>query len=131
MCSLAGIEGDFTNHSLRAMPATQMFDMGVPEKVNQERTGHKSLEALRTYERMNSKQHETVSHILSNPIGRETTINNIHVASQISQSLNPRNCNISFANLQSGTININTAPVTRNNSYHLTDKEFEDVISYS
>ena len=37
MCSLAGIEGDFTNHSLRATSATQMFDMGVPEKVIQER----------------------------------------------------------------------------------------------
>ena len=84
MCSLAGIEGDFTNHSLRATSATQMFDMGIPEKVIQERMGHKSLEALRTYERMNSRQHETVSHLLSNPIGRETTMNNIHVASQTS-----------------------------------------------
>ena len=55
MCSLAGIEGaaSISNHSLRATSATQMFDMGVPEKIIQERTGHKSLEALRTYERMN------------------------------------------------------------------------------
>ena len=105
VCSLAGIEGDFMNHSLRATSATQMFDMGVPEKVIQEQMGHKSLEALRTYERMNSRQLETVSHLLSNPIGRETTMNNIRVACQTSQSLNPRNCNIYFGNLQSCTIN--------------------------
>ena len=106
--------------------------MGVSEKVIQERTGHKSLEALRTYnERMKSRQHETMSHLLSNPIGRETTMNNIRVASQTSQSLNPSNCNISFGNLQSCTINISTAPAPPNNSYHLTDKEFEDVTSCS
>ena len=93
---LSGIEGDITNHSLRATSATSMFDMGIPERVIQERTGHKSLEALRTYEKMNSRQHETVSHLLSIPIGRETTMNNIRVASQTSQSLNPLNCNVSF-----------------------------------
>ena len=93
--------------------------------------GHKSLEVLHTFERMNSRQHKTMSHLLSNPIGRETTMNNIRVASQTSQSLNPRYCNISFSNLQSSTININTAPLPPNNSYHLTDKEFEDVTSYS
>ena len=58
-------------------------------------------------------------------------MNNIRVASQTPQSLNPCNCNISFGNLQSCTININTAPMPPNNCYHLTDKEFEDVISYS
>ena len=59
------------------------------------------------------------------------TMCNIRVACQTSQSLNPRNCNISFCNLQSCTININTAPVPPNNSCHLTDKEFEDVKSFS
>ena len=49
MCSLAGIEGDFTNYSLRATSAAQMFDIGVLEKFIQERTVHKSLEALYTY----------------------------------------------------------------------------------
>ena len=39
--------------------------MGVPEKIIMERTGHKTLDALRTYERKNDKQHKTVSHILS------------------------------------------------------------------
>jgi len=55
----------------------------------------------------------TLHPTLSNPIGTETTMNNIRVASQTSHSLNPHNCNISFSNL------------------HLTEKEFEDFISYS
>ena len=40
ICSQAGIEGNITNHSLRATSATQMYWSGVPEKVIQEHTGH-------------------------------------------------------------------------------------------
>ena len=53
-----------TNHSLRATSATHMYRSGVPEKVIQERTGHRSLEALQIYERSDS-QHQAVSNILS------------------------------------------------------------------
>ena len=139
MCSLAGIEGavSISNHSLRATSATQMFDMGVPEKIIQERTGHKSLEALRTYERMNDGQHKTVSHLLSNPSGNTSNqlkMNNYHVASQYSRSsstFNPNNNhNISFSDLQGCTININSAPVLPPTNNHLTEKEFEDFCSY-
>lgn len=56
MCALAGIEGRITNHSLRATSATQMYEMGVPEKIIQERTGHRSLDALLVYERTNTHQ---------------------------------------------------------------------------
>ena len=40
MCAEAGIEGHFTNHSLRATGATQFFEKNVFEKVIQEFTGH-------------------------------------------------------------------------------------------
>ncbi len=66
MCALAGIEGRITNHSLGATSATQMHEMGVPEKVIQERTGHRSLEALCVYERSNAHQQEAASSVLSN-----------------------------------------------------------------
>ncbi len=46
ICKHAGIAGNITNHSLRATSATQLYRSGVPEKVIQERTGHRSLEAL-------------------------------------------------------------------------------------
>ena len=55
MCSLAGIQAEtISNHSLRATSATQMFEMGVPKKIIMERMGHKTLDALRTYEKKNS-----------------------------------------------------------------------------
>ena len=43
MCSDAGIEGKKTNHSLRVNGASTLFEAGVPERVIQQRTGHRSL----------------------------------------------------------------------------------------
>ena len=57
--------GGKTNHSLRATGATEMFRAGVPEKIIQERTGHRSLKALRTYERTTAAQHLSVASVFS------------------------------------------------------------------
>ena len=70
MCQGAGIEGHFTNHSLRATGTTTLFDAGVPESVIQKRTSHKSLDALRTYMHKRTvyitpAKEDTVSHILT------------------------------------------------------------------
>ena len=54
-----------TNHSLRATGTTKLFTAGVPEKIIKERTGHKSLEALRCYERTTEDQIQAVSNILA------------------------------------------------------------------
>lgn len=67
MCEDADVQGNFTNHSLRATGATLLFDAGVPELIVQKRTGHRSLDALRTYERITPKQEMAVAQILSNP----------------------------------------------------------------
>ena len=64
MFKMVGIEGK-TNHSLRASGATEMFKAGVPEKIIQERTGHRSVKALRTYERTTAMQHLSVANVLS------------------------------------------------------------------
>ena len=58
-----GVTGK-TNHSLRATGASALFEANVPEKIIQERTGHRSLKALRLYERMTDEQHLEVSSIL-------------------------------------------------------------------
>ena len=63
-CEEAGIKG-MTNHSLRATGATKMFTAGVPEKVIQERTGHRSLEGLRQYEKTSIKQHIAATHVVA------------------------------------------------------------------
>ncbi len=64
MFSEAGITGHKTNHSLRATGASELFEAGVPEKIIQQRTGHRSLDALRIYERTTIQQHQAVSNIL-------------------------------------------------------------------
>ena len=44
---------------------TELFEAGVPEKIIKESTGHRSLEALRLYERTTNEQQKAVSAILS------------------------------------------------------------------
>ena len=63
MCQEAGVAGKKTNHSLRATGASQLFQANVPEKIIQQRTGHRSLEALRQYERTTSEQHQAVTQV--------------------------------------------------------------------
>ena len=53
------------NHSLHAMGATDMFAANVPEKLIQSKTGHRSIEALRQYERPSYDQHQGVSNVLT------------------------------------------------------------------
>ena len=65
MCEEAGVKGNKTNHSLRVAGTSAMFDAGVPERIIQGRTGHKSIEALRIYERVTEEQEAKVSKILS------------------------------------------------------------------
>ena len=73
MCEEAGICERKTNHSLRVTGATTMYNSGVPEREIQERTGHRSLEALRTYEHTGEQQHQAVSNMLSSTVERPYT----------------------------------------------------------
>ncbi len=60
MFDKVGILGK-TNHSLRATGATRLFEANVPEKLIQERTGHRTTTALRKYKRMSMAQEKAVS----------------------------------------------------------------------
>ena len=64
LCKDAGITGNKTNHSLRATTATRGLDMGIPEKMLMERTGHRSVESLFRYRRPSEEQKTMVSHAL-------------------------------------------------------------------
>ena len=114
MCSLAGIQAEtISNHSLRATSASQMFEIGVPEKIIMERTWKKTLDALRTYERKNDKQH-----------------NSFFNYNKSSNTLNyPQQSGFSFASLHGCTSNINAATVPQSTNYHLNEKEFEKFIT--
>ena len=52
LCSMAGIEGHYTNHSLRATTATRGLVNGIPEKIVMERTGHRDVRSLQKYRRL-------------------------------------------------------------------------------
>ena len=64
MFEKVGIYGK-CNHSLRATGISRMYSKEVPEKIIQERSGHKSLIALRRYEHTSMEQQGAVSSLLS------------------------------------------------------------------
>ena len=88
MCSQAGLSTDFTNHSLLAYGTTSLFQAHVPEKPIQQRTGHKSLKALRQYERTSDCQLLDVSNVVSNSCGIDAT-SSVSVESSVSISMPP------------------------------------------
>lgn len=51
LCKDAGIEGNYTNHSLRATTATRGLAKGIPDKFIMERTGHRDIRSLQKYQR--------------------------------------------------------------------------------
>ena len=59
-----GLATIYTNHSLRATAASRLFANNIPEKVIQEKTGHRSLAGLRAYERVTTEQDQAVSKVL-------------------------------------------------------------------
>ena len=64
MFEAVGMKGK-TNHSLRVTGTTRLFNAQVPEKIVQERSGHRTKDSLRCYERTSKEQHQAVSSILS------------------------------------------------------------------
>lgn len=65
LCKAAGIHGFKTNHSLRAIAATLLYESGVDEQLVMERTGHGSLDGVRSYKRTTDMQREALSDILN------------------------------------------------------------------
>ena len=61
----AGIEGYFTNHSLRATVTTRLYEADVDEATIMERTGHQSVGGVRSYKRDSAKLNELASNVLN------------------------------------------------------------------
>ena len=70
LCKLGGITGYKTNHSLRATAISRLYQSGIDEQLVMERTGHRSLEGVRSYKRTSNVQREALSDILNNPSKR-------------------------------------------------------------
>ena len=80
-----GIEGK-TNHLLRAIGATHLFEANVPEKLIKERTGHKSLDALRLYEHTSTEQQKSVSSLLCSSEGKQFSQCSTSTCNQVTES---------------------------------------------
>ena len=65
MCTEAKLQGGYTNHSLRASGATELFRHHAPEHVIQQFTGHRSVTALRQYEKVAVEQQKAACNILT------------------------------------------------------------------
>ena len=68
LCKSAGIKGYFTNHSLRATATSRLYHAGVDEQLVMERTGHRSLEGVRSYKRTSDEQRETLSNLINRQV---------------------------------------------------------------
>ena len=153
LCHEAGIEGK-SNHSLRATGTTRMYRKGIPEKAIQSRTGHKSIEALRTYERVSTDQERSMCHVLGDvtnqqslqPTGMHTdpAVLQLQVAKPLNYAVNmstvPQQqmtpARPTF-NMTSCTVNIYNAPVSFQASasqltenYKLSHEDLEDFCDF-
>ena len=122
MCSDAGIGGHKTNHSLRATAATELFRRGAPETLIQERTGHRSIEALRSYERLDDIQHKAASSVLSLGRGQSHSL----TFSQHLKSTNTHSFNMPAVPSHAPSVNLHAVHICtiniNNYSYPTQDK---------
>ena len=65
LCQEAGIQGFKTNHSLRVTNATRLLQSGVDEQLIMTRTGHRSVQGVRTYKRVSEDQKLALSTVLN------------------------------------------------------------------
>ena len=64
LCNRAGVDGYFTNHSLRRTCATRLFQQGIDEQQIMSITGHRSSTAVRMYKQVSHEQEEKLSNLI-------------------------------------------------------------------
>ena len=105
--------------------ASTLFEASFPEKVIQERTGHRSLKALRLYERTTDKQQQEISLILAKHPKEETvtSVPQVVPPKPLPSSsgpfptfgvLNYCTVNVNYGNLGPSTVNMQSQPRTDN-----------------
>lgn len=65
LCQQAGVDGHYTNHSLRATAATRLFEAKVDEQLIMQRTGHSTTAGVRSYKRIGEKLKTVTSDVLN------------------------------------------------------------------
>ena len=121
LCSSAGIQGHKTNHSLRATATSRLYQSGVEEQQVMERTGHRTVEGVRSYKRTSEQQQQALSDILNQPCSSATssstvipavtsaTSNSLSLATASTQQLQ-RGIHFPSATFNNCTITFNATP---------------------
>ena len=63
----------YTNHSLRAYGITKLFKSDIPDKLIMEKSGHRSIEGMRKYQRTDALQELKVCNALENTKEKSAT----------------------------------------------------------
>ena len=113
MCNAAGISGYKTNHSLRATTATRLYQAGVDEQLIMERTGHRSIDGVRSYKRTSNDQREVLSDIvnLTAPAMKKRKLSSLQdsqtlACNKLSQQMGSAPAEISLQHCSNITFNI-------------------------
>ena len=64
--SSAGLSG-YTNHNLQATAVSRMYNSGVPKKIIAEKSGHRSLDALRSYKNTEEELYKEAEQSIVDP----------------------------------------------------------------
>ena len=112
-----------TNHSLRATGASAMFQAGVPERIIQKATGHKSVEGLCTYKQAPTKQFKYVSKVLMGEASESRKENAL-------TTLQPTNVSRILGDITNSTIgNLTINVITIQRSPQEIEAEFDAIVS--
>ena len=65
MCKEAGIVGNFSNHSICATAVNRMYESGLTEKMIMKRSGRRSTDGVRAYQREDTNRQVEVSNALA------------------------------------------------------------------
>ena len=82
IAAAAGMKGNYTSHTPKASCAMQLYDQGVDEQLIMERTGHRSVEAVRVYKRTTEGLVKTVSGALEPSAKRQRTSTQVQPLSE-------------------------------------------------
>ena len=136
------MESKITKPTTAYVQQQQLKCLGVVHLKNsymKERTGHWSVEALRTYEHLEESQHKAVSSLLSNAGSSHLLTYQQHLSAQTHTSnftSIPQTCipQISLQNLKGCTINFNCMPLPpttqiTNSTEEYTETELDELFS--
>ena len=95
-----GIKGFKTNHSQRVKAATRLYQSGVDEQQIMERTGHQSIEWVRSYKRTSEQQREALSDIPNRSAQATSTASVMHSPPAVVESGSTSGTSCAFTSQQ-------------------------------